>query len=36
VVNHHPACYADDSVLSTGTRPHAAMAVGRLSGAVTA
>lgn len=36
VGNHHPAFYADDSVLATGTRLHVAMAVGHLSGAVTA
>lgn len=36
VVNHDPAFYADDSVLATGVRLHAGMAVGHLSGTVTA
>lgn len=36
VVNHNPAFYADDSVLATGVRLHVGMAVGHLSGTVTA
>lgn len=36
VANHNPAFYADDSVLATGVRLHAAMAMGHLSGVVTA
>ena len=34
VVNHNPGFYADDSVLVTGVRLHAAVAVGHLAGRI--